>query len=304
VGVGIGLFLCALMVTLFIGRSKKSLLITELIGLQKQIGLSIAYFYRSLDVVSFADRELIPGREILPPGESAGGDISPDGTEIAFLHFNSTIQDLGIMRSDGSDLREYPEVVPEAVCWSYDQSKLAVEVQNTNRGKTAPNDPLLILNLDSGTTQQVDVRAYVTSQYWSPNSKALVYGTEDSVRLYDAERNIWSTLAKGTQPTWSPDGNWVSFRDGGSYYAMRPSGEDRRLLFRTRGAISGLWWSPDSHFVAYVSRNRLFERPFIAIDVGWVRLRVRRLADASEDWVAQLSDVDLPRFHWIKTKIQ
>ena len=283
------------------GRSKKGSVNTELIGLQKQTGLSIAYFYRSLYVVSFADRELVPGREILPAGESGGGDISPDGTKIAFLHF--PIQDLGIMRSDGSDLREYPEFVTEAVCWSYDQSKLAVEVQNTKRGTTAPNDPLLILNLDSGKTQQLDVRTYVTSQCWSPNSKALVYGTEDSVRLYDAERNIWSTLAKGTQPTWSPDGNWISFRDGDSYYAIRPSGEDRRLLFRTRGAISGLWWSPDSRFVAYVSRNGLFERPFIAIDVGWQRLRVRRLADGSEDWVALLSDVDLPRFQWIKTKI-
>lgn len=289
------------MVTLFIGRSKKGLPITELIGLQKQTGLSIAYFYRSLYVVNFADRELVPGKEILPAGESAGGDISPDGRKIAFLHFNSTIQDLGIMRSDGSDLREYPEFVTDAVCWSYDLSKLAMEVQNTKRGATAPDDPLLILNLDSGKTRQLDVRAYVTSQCWSPNSKALVYGTEDSVRLYDAERNIWSVLAKGTEPTWSPDGNWISFRDGDSYYAIRPSGEDRRLLFRTRGAISGLWWSPDSRFVAYVGRNRLFERPFIAIDVGWLRLRIRRLADGSEDWVAQLSDVVVPRFHWIKS---
>ncbi len=107
-------------------------------------------------------------------------------------------------------------------------------------------------------------------------------------------------LAKGRDATWSPDGNWIAFLDDDTYYAISPSGENGRELFKSRGALSGLWWSPDSRTVAYASRNRLFERPLIAVDVGWVRLRVRRLADNSEDWVAQLSDVHIPSYQWVE----
>jgi Tol biopolymer transport system component len=282
--------------------SQKGSVRAELVRLQKETGLSLAYFYRSIEIVSFADRLELPGKEILSVGQATGGDISPDGTEIAFLFWNSERKTyVAIMRPDGSARREYPQASADAICWSYDKSKLAMEVQDLKRGTTAPNDPLLILNLGSGGTQEIDVRAYVTSQCWSPNNKQLVYGTEETVRLYDIERNMWTVLAKGREPTWSPDGNWIAFLDDDSDYAIRPSGEDRRLLFKTKGAMSGLWWSPDSRIVAYVSRNRRSEPPLIAVDVGWVRLRVKRLADGSEDWVAQLSDAYVPRFHWLKS---
>jgi len=282
--------------------SQKGSVRAELTQLQEETGLSLAYFYRSINIVRFVDRLVLPGKEILSVGQATGGDISPDGTEIAFLFWDSEGKTyVAIVRPDGSALQEYPQVSADAICWSYDKSKLAMEVQNLKRGTTPPNDPLLMLNLGSGRTQEIDVRAYVTSQCWSPNNKQLVYGTEHTVRLYDIEQNMWTVLAKGTEPTWSPDGNWIAFLDDDSYYAIRPSGEDRRLLFKTRGAMSGLWWSPDSRIVAYASRNRRFEPPLIAVDVGSLRLRVKRLADGSEDWVAQLSDVYVPRFHWLKS---
>jgi hypothetical protein len=72
-------------------------------------------------------------------------------------------------------------------------------------------------------------------------------------------------------------------------------------IFHKSGADSGLAWSPDSRFVAYTSHNSAFERPFF-MDVGPVRLRVRRLSDNSEDWVLQLSDSYLPDFQWIENE--
>lgn len=302
VSISIGLMSCAIGISLLVRLSLKESVRAELIQRQRQTGLTLAYFYRSIDTVLFADRSVSPGKEILPAGQAAGGAISPDGTEIAFLFWNPKREThVGIMRPDGSNLREYPEVLSDDICWSYDKFKLAMDVQNLERGTTPPNDSLVILDLGSRKTLEIDVRAYVTSQCWSPGGKQIAYEADESVRVYDIERKMWSELAKGRQPTWSPDGNWIAFLDGDTYYAIRPSGEDRRVLFRKKGALSGLWWSPDSRVVAYVSYARFFESPFWKVmDVGSVRLRVRRLDDDSEDWVAELSDAYVPRFQWVR----
>jgi len=57
----------------------------------------------------------------------------------------------------------------------------------------------------------------------------------------------------GKDSTWSPDGNWIAFRDGDTFYEIRPDGRDKRKLLRRRDVYSPLWWSPDSRFVAYVA---------------------------------------------------
>lgn len=280
--------------------SAKESVRAELIRLQKQIGLTLVSFYRDIQFVVFANRSLSEGRELLPEA-AAEGAVSRDGTEIAVdLWQPNTGIYLGIVGSDGTNVRRYPDIAgPYDICWSYDKSKLAFSVQNLNRGTTPPNDSLEILNLTSRMSQEVDVRAYTTSQCWSPDNKEIAYDADDSVRVYDVERKRWTVLAKGRQATWSPDGKWIAFLDNDTYYAIRPSGEERKLLFKREGALTGLWWSPDSRIVAYVSRVAPSEGSWMAVDVGFVRLRVRRLQDGSEDWVAGFSDVHVPSYQWV-----
>lgn len=273
----------------------------ELTREQKEDGLTLASFYRSIETVNFADRSLSDAKELLP-GTALEGAVSRDGTEIAFEGGMDSY--LGVARRDGTDVRRYPEFAHGyGFCWSYDKHKLAMSVQNVNRGTTPPNDSLQIADLLSKKSQVVDVRAYVTSQCWSPDDKKIVYDADDSVRVYDAEQKRWFVLAKGRDATWSPDGKWITFLDDDTYYAVAPSGENRKELFKASEALSGLWWSPDSRIVAYASRNRFDEPPLVAIDVGWVRLRVRRLRDNSEDWIAQLSDARIPSYQWVEIPV-
>lgn len=280
-----------------LGQSVRSELIRE----QKENGLTLASFYRSVETVSFADRSISERKGSLVDGAQEGA-ISRDGTEIAFDLWQPGGGDyLAVARRDGTDIRNYPAVTAMyGMCWSYDKARLAMSVPNLKRGTTPPNDTLLIFDLASKESQVVDVRAHTTSQCWSPDSKKIVYDADDEVRVYDVEEKRWAVLAKGEDATWSPDGNWIAFLDDDTYYAISPSGENKKELFRTTGALSGLWWSPGSKIVAYISRNRTFEWPLIAVDVGWVRLRVRRLSDGSEDWVAQLSDAHIPSYQWVE----
>jgi len=272
---------------------------TELIRLQKDTGLTLASFYRSLETVLFADRSMSAGKEVLA-AMAGDGAITRDGMDVAVNLFP---HGFGVVHNDGSDFRGYSEVsAAYELCWSYDKSKLAMNVQNLKRGTTPPNDNLQIFNLSSKEIQVFDVRAAVTSQCWSPDNKKVVYDADDHVRAYDSEQKQWLELAKGHDATWSPDGNWIAFLDDDTYYAISPSGENRRELFKSKGALSGLWWSPDSRIVAYISRNKTFEGP-MALDVGMARLRVRRLSDSSEDWVAQVSDAHIPAYQWVQTPI-
>lgn len=91
----------------------------------------------------------------------------------------------------------------------------------------------------------------MTSQCWSPDGTQLVYEIEGSVRLYDTGEDRSVTLVKGTDSSWSPDGNWIAFLDRGTYYAIQPDGSGRKQLFHKSNAVSAFYWSPDSRIVTY-----------------------------------------------------
>ena len=255
----------------------------------------MASFGFGLNVVLFDKRTLVK----IPISTGLAlmrGTISRDGTEIIVSRFRLGASDsLELLRADGSDLRElqftHTGDVPshfESLCWSYDKSRLAVGVH-----LGFPELKLEILNLGSGVDQTVAPSVKeLTSQCWSSDDKKIVYEAGDGVRIYELGNDGSSTLLApgGKEPTWSPDGNWIAFREGDTFYEIRPDGRDKRKLFHRRDVYTPLWWSPDSHFVAYVALV-----PF-AID-DFYRLRVRRLEDNSDDWVAEGQIAD--NYQWL-----
>jgi len=42
------------------------------------------------------------------------------------------------------------------------------------------------------------------------------------------------SLARGVNPTWSPNGEGIAFRDHHTYYAVRPTGVGKRELFHKK----------------------------------------------------------------------
>jgi Tol biopolymer transport system component len=237
----------------------------ELVRLQAQTGLTFAWIHDGVHAVSFKKRKIVPLNDF----------------EESF-------------RPDGFSFQKHWEVMAIDMCWSHDQSKLAATM-----AKNLPNAGIGVLDLRSSQTfwiaPQVEQEHHLTSQCWSPDDKQIVYEIDGNVRIYDTVKLVSTVLVKGTDPTWSPDGNWIAFRDNDTYSAVRADGTNRKKLFHKKGAESGLYWSPDSRIVAYVSLAGIMEGGIIESN----RLRFRRLKDDSEDTVA--ADVDwIANYQWVK----
>ncbi len=184
------------------------------------------------------------------------------------------------------------------VCWSYDASKLVVGSMNTGSLSASPQ----LVDVGSGLAQEIATIGRVTSQCWSPDNKRFVFESNTSLRVYDVEQKRSHDLqTKGTQATWSPDGNRIAFLDNDTYYTVDPGRtKERRPLFKKWHAESGLWWSPDSRFVAYVSQASSLEGGLLVPDSEIYWLRVRRFQDNSESRIAGPGGGE--SYEWITNK--
>ncbi|MGI0084546.1 MAG: TolB family protein [Nitrososphaerales archaeon] len=294
----------------------------ELIRLQRQNGLYlISATANKLNIIDYTSRSSKEEKHFASGGLSNGSVLTVDGTEIAFNDCSpsgvshpipssekcpSVWPHLATIHSDGTYFRKYPDFVyPGGMCWSHDKTKLALAVADRRENRFAVQN-IYILDLNSGQLQRVaGFDNWTMTQCWSADDKQFVYmenkvGGIQNVLVYDTDQHQSRFLAKGSHPTWSPDGKWISFLvNEDAYYAVHPSGDGEKLLFKVGIGITDLQWSPDSRFVAYVSARGIFERSLSEQFGELSRLRVRRLDDNSEEWFLNLTDTDPMSFQWV-----
>jgi hypothetical protein len=310
---------------LLVKASSKPSLRFELVQLQNKSGLRlVAVRGNKLFTVSYASRTPDQSKPFITKGTADTGTVSPDGTKVAISLCTDPIitgppsdpsgcraNSFATVRPDGSDLKEYRDFAgPDIVfCWSHDMSKVALLTRDRRPDRSARLS-LQVVDLASETTEIIDdgLYAFADSQCFSPDDKHLVYtvsrdGGIRTVCMYDTETKKSREIANGGHATWSPDGRWIAFLycpaslRGCKYYGIETSTNVQKLFFEKDGQ-TGLSWSPDSRFVAYVDPASLIEGTPLELLHGMLRLRVRRLDDGAEDSFADFYDGNIMWFDW------
>jgi Tol biopolymer transport system component len=293
-------------------------LIAELIRIQQDHGVTLdSYFRGQLYESDFLKRSISLSNRA-PSHKGAGYSvISPDGASIAFAGCGVSLTEptaagcqtgapiLAVSRIDGSSVRAYSNLEnASGMCWSSDGAKLAfnawVDSASGNR-----STKLQVLDVVSGKAEVVDDdQSFTMPQCFSPDGTIVAYtkhvrASRRTIFSYNTQTKIRREIGLGAFATWIPASDWVTYLDCGielhdcTYFAKHSDGTGARILFKTTSAVTGLSWSADGRFAAYVSASRESEPR----GVGW-RLRVRRYEDNAEDWVANLTDTDPIQFQW------
>jgi hypothetical protein len=292
--------LAAVIALTFLGAQPHSTKIVgvrdQLASLQRESGLTVGAFSWTVRSISFAKRKLAADTLLPPPvGRAQNGAVSPHGEQIAFewrypnsLSYESR---LAVANRDGTNVREFREIKnPDTVCWSPDESKLAV-YSEAQKGSPA-NGKLYLLDLPAHIVREIATGpALLTPQCWSPDDRQIVYEIptsgaktgENRIVVYEFVQKASRDLGRGAYPTWSPDGKRIALYDQNGYYLLHWPELDRTLLLTVKNATTGLLWSPESLFVAY---GVCCQYPLL--EGANARIYVRRLSDNSEDWVADI----------------
>lgn len=161
----------------------------------------------------------------------------------------------------------------------------------------------------------------MTPQCWSPDGTQLVYfagekdyGRPGAIRildiatgesrelLHDNSKCKENSFCVSPYPTWSPDGKWIAYFQEKTYWAVHPSGEGRKELFRRHDALSPMQWSPDGRYALYANCCAFRDTWRCMCEIG--RIHVRRLADNADVEISAdgFQDMYIPLWTWVQKK--
>src|SRR5579862_7832196 len=85
---------------------------------------------------------------------------------------------------------------------------------------------------------------------WAADGQQIVFSKLGQISTYDLKSKSFARLARGRNPTWSPDGKWIGFQTlDGFPKIISPNSTASRAIGRGEKIYASLHWSPDSEYV-------------------------------------------------------
>lgn len=198
--------------------------------------------------------------------------LSPDGTSVAFAFTSKTgglETHLAVVSTNGNgfDILTDRFNFETSPVFSPDGKKLAMYLYSDDYDISSSERlvDLVIVTVANNqirTTDTLDrgfygVNSHFATLDWTEDGKQLLYHTEDSLYLYDADLQRSRFLGFGTQGSFSPDEQSIAFTIGAyeimrnsDLYVMNVDGSSRRRLTETPSTFEVLpAWSPDGNWI-------------------------------------------------------
>jgi hypothetical protein len=171
-------------------------------------------------------------------------------------------------------------------------------------GDVAWASPQTAYSFDLGDDpEHLTVVNYVEEGFgWSADALRLVYSKLGNIYIFDTQTKSARLIAAGSDPSWSPDGQFIAYRSVQHVLMLYTPAEERvRVLTRGVDVRGLLRWSPDSQLVLFTrfSQQRAALNPFTHDATDFVALRVSDGASAVA--FEPGNGADTRRFFWIKT---
>jgi Tol biopolymer transport system component len=213
---------------------------------------------------------------INPPDKEANHAAwSPDSKQIAFTAYSGGIYNIYLAQSDGSGVRNLTnsQAQDDFAAWSPDGTAIAFRSNRIGSVMLWLTDP-------DGS----NLRSYYIGggpYLWSPDGTHIAtQAGPNRIQVVALASGNVATVAGGnvsrSNPTWSPDSQWLAYLEGGRLEGpppagakkapsqapmlvkMRPDGTERIQVTPRNLPVSEARWSPDADRIALTSGGHLY----------------------------------------------
>lgn len=195
------------------------------------------------------------------PDYDMNPDWSPDGSQIAFMRWDSAgaAMDLYLVDASGGTPRSIPRSGERSMswpAWSPNGEYIAA-----SRSLDEEHDAIIVIELSEGTRSGLvggGPEEY-RSPTWSPDGGWIAFdryynhASEIGVVPSIGGRPKW-IISDGSSPAWSPDSTMIAFTRWNIWIASS-TGENQRQLTNFPGGAGSPSWSPDSRYIAFDSNH-------------------------------------------------